>query len=295
VDNKITKHRLFASTLVWCLAALYAALLLNFSPALEEQVDWISVWAEGAMALMPAFGLAVITQLEHKKVHRLLFLGFTLLVIALLTDTLDEFVDVPSIMTHVCEGACQVIGFLILILGLREWTQYNQQINDQLSHQASTDPLTGISNRRVFMAELDAEIKTLKRFPKDLSVILFDLDYFKRINDTYGHALGDEVLMEVWNLISRQIRDIDMFARFGGEEFVIAARQTNPAQAMKLAEKILGLLHQVHVGDINGIKASFGISHYHDGDSTQTLLKRADDALYRSKELGRDTISQEAS
>lgn len=293
MNQKTFDYRSFASILVWCIAILYGVILIEYAHGYEEQIDWLSVVHEGAMALMPAIGLAIITKIEHRNVYRLLFLGLTLLVIALLTDAIDEFVQVPRLITHLCEGACQVVGFLILILGLREWIIYNRDMNVQLRYQATTDPLTGIANRRVFLAELESEMERLKRFPSPLSLILIDLDYFKQVNDTYGHLFGDDVLKKVADDVGRNIRDIDVFARFGGEEFIIAARETDRAKAINLAEKIHLVMHEIAIGDLNGIHASFGISHYREGDSPKDLIKRADDALYRAKASGRNTICAE--
>jgi two-component system cell cycle response regulator len=167
---------------------------------------------------------------------------------------------------------------------------------DSLHDSATRDGLTGAFNKAYFNQQLELEFKKVQTTGKPLSLIIFDLDHFKKLNDTFGHDAGDFVLKELAALISTMgVRETDIFARFGGEEFVILLPQTNIKNAFEIAERIRKSV-QDHNFLYNGrelpVTASVGVSDYRQGVFTGTdLFKRADQAVYLSKTNGRNQVN----
>ncbi len=161
---------------------------------------------------------------------------------------------------------------------------------------ARSDPLTGLYNREVFHATLVREIRRAHRFRTDLSLVLFDLDGFKEVNDRYGHLLGDKVLERVGSLLKRSIRETDLACRYGGEEFGIVLPQTDRLGAFEAAERIRVLVEtRFRDEDVEGVRLlltlSGGIaSHPEDGATATEIVARADAALYDAKEAGRNCV-----
>ncbi len=164
-----------------------------------------------------------------------------------------------------------------------------------LGSAAHTDPLTRIYNRRYFLEALDAEFKRAKALHTDFSVLFFDLDHFKKVNDTYGHDAGDYVLKEFSGLVrAGYLRPKDVFARFGGEEFVVLLANTSAKAASELAEKIRAAVEThafIYEGKRIPVTSSMGVAELTaDIESAQTLLKMADKALYSAKAGGRNRV-----
>lgn len=164
-----------------------------------------------------------------------------------------------------------------------------------LGSAAHTDPLTRIYNKGYLLEALEAEFKRAKALHTDFSLIFFDLDHFKKINDTFGHDAGDYVLKEITNLIrGGQLRPKDVFARYGGEEFVVLLANTNGKAATELAERIRAAIEAhafVYEGKRLPVTASLGVCELRaDIESAQTLLKHADKALYAAKTGGRNRV-----
>ncbi len=158
----------------------------------------------------------------------------------------------------------------------------------ELEKLSSIDKLTGIMNRRKLDESLDYHVNVAKRYKKNLSLIIIDIDNFKIVNDKYGHQMGDKVLFEVTKIISSKIRKIDIFGRFGGEEFLLICPETDEKQAFHLAEKLRIEIANYNFDKIGQKTISLGISQFHSDDSAQTLIKKADIALYESKNNGRN-------
>jgi diguanylate cyclase (GGDEF)-like protein len=169
-------------------------------------------------------------------------------------------------------------------------TEELQRVNAILEDQASIDSLTGIYNRRKFLELLQQKIQESKRYGMLLALIFFDIDHFKLINDTYGHEAGDSVLQELAQLVTSKIRQTDIFARFGGEEFVILAHNDDIGAGCELAEKIRRDIHQHNFKLVGMVTCSFGVAQFLPGDTTDTIIKRADDAMYSAKRKGRNLV-----
>ena len=161
---------------------------------------------------------------------------------------------------------------------------------DELAVLAETDPLTTLLNRRKFNELLDYEVHRSQRYQTDLSIITCDIDHFKRINDHYGHNEGDSVLKAFSVKMTENIRDIDILARWGGEEFMILMPNTNLETASMVAEKLRKITELTSIGKVGSLTASFGVTHYKQGDSTESFIKRVDDALYKAKDNGRNAV-----
>jgi len=160
----------------------------------------------------------------------------------------------------------------------------------ELEHMASTDALTGLFNRNKLNDVLEKEIALSRAISSSLCVIFLDIDHFKAVNDTYGHGIGDKVLISLANIITSSIRTGDIAARWGGEEFMITLQATSVANATMLGEKLRVRVEE-HVFEIIGkITISLGITEYINGESDEAFIKRVDEALYKAKETGRNKI-----
>ena len=167
-----------------------------------------------------------------------------------------------------------------------------KKTEDKLQHQADHDSLTSLPNRPLFMDRLNQAIKQAHRVDSAIAVFFLDLDHFKEINDSLGHAVGDAVLIKVTKLLKQYIRDVDTIARLGGDEFTMMMTSVKSVeQVSKIAQKLIDILkepividqHQLHV------TSSIGISIYpNDGQSAETLIRNADSAMYKAKDEGRN-------
>ncbi|MFO0753784.1 MAG: diguanylate cyclase [Thermodesulfovibrionales bacterium] len=160
-----------------------------------------------------------------------------------------------------------------------------------LKQLSSTDNLTQIYNRFAFNDLLATELQRAQRYKTGLSLIMFDIDHFKRINDTFGHMAGDEVLKSLVRLVKGSIRNVDVFARWGGEEFMILAPETDIEAAYNVAERLRSEMEQHCFTTVGHLTSSFGIAALRAEDGVDTLVKRVDDALYRAKEGGRNRVA----
>ncbi len=163
-------------------------------------------------------------------------------------------------------------------------------LEQELERQASVDYLTGAYNRRKFMTFLEFECANAQRYGRQFALFMFDIDHFKQVNDRYGHDVGDRVLCEVVRRAQACLRKSDIFARWGGEEFIVLVPENHTGQAAQLAEKMRQALKDPPMESVGAISASFGVVGWRQQDSAFELIKRADDALYQAKNLGRDRI-----
>ncbi|HHW49483.1 MAG TPA: GGDEF domain-containing protein [Clostridiaceae bacterium] len=166
--------------------------------------------------------------------------------------------------------------------------QYLNQM--KLMNLSVTDNLTGIYNRMKFNGELEKEINISRRYRTEFSLILFDFDDFKTVNDKYGHLMGDNLLIEAVRLVNNSIRVSDTFARWGGEEFVILLPHTGLDRAMELAERLKVKICEHSFEQIGKITCSFGVTSYREGDNIETIMQRVDNLLYAAKLKGKNCI-----
>lgn len=186
-------------------------------------------------------------------------------------------------------------GVLEHFVGIQEDVTEKIELQRQLEKIASTDSLTGIFNRGHFMLLAAQEIKRRIRYGHPLSILLFDLDYFKDVNDTYGHHSGDKVLQDFTQCIEQELRDSDIFGRLGGEEFAAIIVDTQRAETSQLAERLRQKIEDLEITSddhLIRVTVSIGCTEWQEGDlEVEDILKRADKALYRAKEGGRNRVT----
>lgn len=175
----------------------------------------------------------------------------------------------------------------------RELLRANRELaqSEQASRRISLiDPLTGVGNRRHFDQTLASEVERASRYGQPLSLVLLDIDNFKRINDNWGHEAGDQVLRRVGAMLRKTLRSSDSVSRYGGEEFAVLMPGLGRDEARALAERIRGALADLPMGRLPAITASFGVASLAPDESGESLFARADAALYRAKDGGRDRV-----
>ena len=160
----------------------------------------------------------------------------------------------------------------------------------KLEYLSNTDDLTQIYNRRKFEQKFKEEISRSKRTKLPFSLIMFDIDFFKEVNDEFGHIVGDQVLVRLTEEITTQVRLEDTFARYGGEEFVIILSNSNIEQVIEKAEKLREHVKEVEFNNGISITLSFGVTQFNIGESSEEMFQRVDEALYEAKEAGRDSV-----
>lgn len=161
---------------------------------------------------------------------------------------------------------------------------------EEIYYLATTDSLTGIANRREFSAILGIELASAKRHGTAMSLAMYDLDHFKRVNDIFGHDVGDYVLQAVTGIVKENLRAADVVARWGGEEFMVLMLQTDMQAAIGAVEKLRLAIAGHNFDNVNKLTASFGVVTFEPQDDLSSLLKRVDVALYRAKEQGRNRV-----
>lgn len=202
--------------------------------------------------------------------------------------------DTPADYTFVWTIVA-IIG-VIIFLGAYRYriiTRYNtklEALNQKLSKQAMTDQLTQLPNRYLLDQEAQRLITTSKRYQEAFSMVLFDLDYFKEINDKFGHQTGDDVLVHISHEMKETIREADILGRWGGEEFLMICPNTSIDGAYKLANKVRMHIEEQCFLDKQKITISAGVAEFTHNENYRSLLKRLDDALYDAKNAGRNTV-----
>jgi len=180
-----------------------------------------------------------------------------------------------------------IITFMITLIILTMVRRFN----NKLSFLASNDTLTQLKNRRAFNDDFEIMLSLTKRHQQPLSLIFFDIDNFKTINDQYGHQIGDQVLVRVAEILKQRFRKEDLTARWGGEEFVIALPSTTENQAYTLAENLRNQIEQdpqLQTQTQHPVTISLGITEYRIPDDYDSLFRRLDDAMYQAKRNGKN-------
>lgn len=163
----------------------------------------------------------------------------------------------------------------------------------ELLRLSITDSLTGIFNRAKFNEELKKWTDYCSRYESDISLVFFDIDNFKRVNDNYGHMTGDKVIQDIVLSIQNKIRSTDIFARWGGEEFVILLPNTGNDQAAEMAERMRIAIEKITLNESENITCSFGIATLRENESSESFIKRGDKLLYEAKRRGKNIVVYE--
>jgi diguanylate cyclase (GGDEF)-like protein len=165
-----------------------------------------------------------------------------------------------------------------------------QELASDLRFRAITDPLTGLSNRLRFDEAIALETSRSQRYGTPLSLVIYDIDHFKAVNDTYGHLAGDKVLIKLSEFVATRIRRSDILARWGGEEFAILLAETDAREALQFADKLRDSIANLAFDEIGSVTCSFGIAQIESGMTVEEFISRADEALYRAKIGGRNRV-----
>jgi len=282
------------STTLFVATILIVMLFFQYAEYLEH-IDYFDFISDFIIVIFILIIVILLSKVKQPITPRnILIIGFIFLYISLLNDVLDELFITSTLVKNVMENFFQVLGFFTIFVGVFRWIEHNDAINQRLKELSEIDPLTGIMNRRSFLKRLSAEIERSKRYKSKLSIILIDLDYFKNINDKYGHNTGDEVLINLCSKISNHLRKNDAFCRWGGEEFMIFSPETDREAVKKLCDKIKLSIseHKLSENIETAITVSIGCTSYLDSDTSDTVfIERADKALYFSKNNGRNQVS----
>ena len=323
-----TKKHLPAVDRLLCVAIGAGVLaLLVYLPGWREYAIWLLYLCAGITLIFPLIGLR---QYLHGRIDaRFYVLGWSIWSIALITAMLrnigiipaDFFTSFGPPLGFFIEAALMSFALADRInrfrdekeqIEIRHMNHLEKQQEElervvkertaalELSKQqaellARTDVLTGVLTRRAFFEGGLRELDRARRYQQPLSVVMIDIDHFKRINDRYGHAGGDAVLVGVIGKLAGMVRKVDLIARMGGEEFAILLPQTDLTTAGELAGRLRHTVEMLGVGfgdDLIEVTASFGVACVHDDESLDAALNRADRALYQAKENGRNRVEK---
>jgi len=168
-------------------------------------------------------------------------------------------------------------------------TQELEDLNKSLTQEVITDALTGVYNRKMFNNVIYTKVEEVRKFGFKLSLIMFDIDFFKKVNDTYGHQVGDLVLKEIAKVVNENIRQDDLFFRWGGEEFTILLNR-DLTIAIRVAKHLREAIKKHKFEKVGSITCSFGVSEFNSKKTLSNFIKEADDLLYLAKKKGRDRV-----
>ena len=274
-------------------ASIIFLVLENILGVDHKEINIFGLSIYGSMSIIMLLSLFVVQKIVSiKEVYFYLSAGFSFAYVSLFIRTIEAIHVYPIEKIYVLEDLFRLVGFGFVVAAIIKWIKHDEEIKSRLLELASIDDLTGIMNRRVFDIELNKDFYNAKRYSKALSILTIDLDNFKAINDRHGHFFGDLALKLFTKEVSANVREGDTFSRWGGDEFCIILPETDISSAKKVAEKIRLSIKNVHVktdGEPIYFSISIGISTLEVNDKdAMTLIHRADKALYKAKESGRD-------
>lgn len=202
------------------------------------------------------------------------------------TDLFEGF----DTLGHHFVSTASIITLLYFFTRVKDRLIEAQAAVSEITVLSETDALTGLPNRRRIYNVLEQEMDRARRYGGPLSLVLFDIDDFKKVNDTLGHDAGDAVLTEISDLLGRCRRSTDQLGRWGGEEFVLVAPETDREEAVRLAERLRTVVEDHHFEAAGKLTASFGVTVFHEEDDLASLVKKADVNLYTAKSRGKNRV-----
>ncbi|MDP4163751.1 MAG: GGDEF domain-containing protein [Bacillota bacterium] len=264
------------------LLRMYSNLIFDLGRNGYSDIGTVSYWVSllfillfftfrGKMAL--AISLFIYLLILIPGIYHIFFSGFVN------GDTLDTLI----------QFFLSTFGYIIALYYFQRVIEIYLQA-EVAHHRAHTDYLTELPNRRKMDLQLHMEIELARHNSTSLSVVLFDVDYFKKVNDTFGHDVGDSILKELAQLVQNFLPQTDYFGRWGGEEFLWIGKDKNLFDIKTEAESLRVLIESHDFISVGTLTCSFGASELHEKDLAKDLLKRADEALYMAKEHGRNKV-----
>jgi len=181
-------------------------------------------------------------------------------------------------------------GKPLLLQGIVFNITESKKIEEKLRYLSERDPLTEVYNRRTMYTFLEDYIKNYKEKGEVFSMVMFDIDHFKKVNDKYGHLVGDDVLKRLVKLVKEEKRSDDIICRFGGEEFFLLLPNTDNKNAFKVAKRLHKKIKSMDIPKVGHITVSMGVVTYQENETIDDIVKRADDLMYEAKEAGRNKI-----
>jgi diguanylate cyclase (GGDEF)-like protein len=283
---KITRYLIFIIIVI----ALLSAILVGYHYHVMFSIIVVIVVS------MYIVGVALFSFLSGNRAARFFLLGASSGLIGAMITALTVMSFIPyNYMTYKANDFGMFIDVILLSLALADRVKITLEEKLKAEKEAKTDIVTGLYNRRAYYEICNMEYERLVRHHRILSVIMFDIDHFKTINDRYGHDTGDMVLSNVARIVREVIREYDFAFRMGGDEFLLLLPETSEAKACILAERIRTNIEDQKILDKNhnkfSITASFGIAQYsHKDKSIGDVTRKADEALYQAKKAGRNRI-----
>lgn len=279
------------------IVAFISLLTINiFFYQVKDHIDYFELTANSIL-LFTTFYLIYVTQKNSTNKSGFYYytsIGFAFVFFGLLILTLDYLYVYSQEVVEISVKLLFVFGYTLLAIGVTKWVKYNESRQDELALQANTDELTGILNRRSFTGFVNHEFVNARKNSMPFSLVIIDIDFFKLVNDEYGHLVGDEVLKNLAGLMSGSFRAADKVCRWGGEEFAILLPNTSLTNAINVAEKFRKKVQEqnfYHEHHTIKYTISSGVSEFLCSDkSVDNLIKRADQALYKAKDNNRNCV-----
>lgn len=291
---RLLDYRYAAVVFLTVLFSAFLLMLTSPSIPIEESVNLILDSADAAVCALLLFKVEELRR-TRSKIFLNIFIPMSMLLVASSIDLVSQIKQIPEAFEFV-EGILHNIGFILFIFACVSWVNDQKEQSAELRHLAESDALTGISNRRSFLELSQNYLRSEDDNESCVSLLLLDIDHFKQINDTYGHQIGDKVLVDVANTVKQILRKQDYFARVGGEEFMVLLKDTEESTAQKVAEKIRSAIEGIEVVH-HGSRVSCTISVGTTASKRKQakfddLFNQADKALYSAKAKGRNCVVQ---
>ncbi|HZX45662.1 MAG TPA: GGDEF domain-containing protein [Clostridia bacterium] len=306
-DKKVLSLFLLNRILFLTISILFSFFLRNAKRPANYYLSITAYEITGAFFLMWTFFLheAPIFLIQYLNILILLLIIFIIPNRLVYTVTVSLGISlcfhlIPSItgmaimgrefIVSIVHNGLVIVFFSLYSLLVNRYKRINYLDIKALKRLSSRDALTGIYNRYRFEEELLRTIKHAQRYGTQLSLVLFDIDNFKAVNDNFGHLVGDKVLVEFVDIVSSEIRETDFFARWGGEEFALILTGADKHDATLLANRLRARISSTYINPVGQITCSFGIDTYRPGDDCESLFKRVDRLMYMAKQSGKDQV-----
>ena len=297
--NKPTKQKMLFKFLLYFMlylvisAALFYAISIKYETI--KNIDWMLVSIYSFLAFL-SYQFFIVNDINARKLNgRAMAIGLFIAYIGISLIASSFVFNIPGNWIWFVAGILLITGYLLSAFGMVKWAKHHKKIKEVMLHESLTDELTGLFNRRAFAVNSNRELAFSVQSKSDFSVMMIDIDDFKCINDRYGHTIGDEVLIQVCEVIQKYTNDSDSVYRWGGEEFVVLMPVTGLFEANKVALKIVSKIakntFRVDESLLLKLTVSIGLSQWVHGESiVKDTLDRADKALYKAKAAGKNAV-----